>query len=279
MACPHVKFHRPDTNLCAGCSSKPFRLPPPPGPPPPVNPCAQLCCLRPQCQKLRVIVICSAPWTPIPGAAINPSSTEPNQPPASHQYPVTPGLPINVRLAAKPAAVATPLLGSVVAKGRKNWNTKYNVPQALFAKYGNTLSNAKNFVFDFGVQCGKYRNAEGQLLAYGGCGKLQASLKFVYRWCGPQRCGDEVLPPFEIIGCTSKNVKFVVLGDVNDYLPKCECTNECYEPIVVLGIQQYCCAAYDDQVPGIGECLEPTGCSKLSLDCVDQSLLSRCVKA
>lgn len=243
-------------------------------PKPPTDPC----CIWPKCQKLHVIVLCLDPWTAIPGADRTPDVTKVNQPPANSQFPVTPGLPINLRIAARPPTVARPLAAAAPAVTPTGWNKKYGVPAALYAKYGEALANAKTFLFDFGTKH-TVRTGEGQLLAYGRGGAIQASLDFVYRWCGSQKCAGVTLPPLEITGCTSINAKFVVLGNIEDFLQTEPDASLCSESFVVFGLQQYCCETYKDQVDGVDQVLAPYNCVKCPLPCVERRILGACIPA
>lgn len=232
------------------------------------------------CQKLRVIVILPKPWTPLPGSEINVAS-EVNGPPAGHQYPFTTGAPWCVKLASKPAVIPRKVqrrsfesFTDPVYKYKAS-TRRYDVNEAIYAKYGTALDDAWSFVFDFGNP--KVREAHGKLIAYGRGGDVSASISFTYRWCGPQTCGDIILPPFSIDGCTTHNARFVVLGNVNDFLPT-DADGSCFLPTVVLGLQQFCCECLLDQVEGIGQELDPSRCVPVGLDCVDSRLLSKCDK-
>lgn len=262
-------------------------------------------CRVPTLHRLQVVVIYSQPWTTLPGAPKN-STTEPpvpNEAPAIMQFPVTAGLPWCVQLAANPTTIGTPVNrkydpgASIVKSG---WNSKFNVPQPVYTKYGRALEHARSFMFDFGGSCS--RVASGELFAYGQKGLVQASLSFTYRFphptpvveppaplrrgwrndeaepcpspsCRPP-CSDE-LPRFEITGCTTKNAKFITLGDVTDFLPTCE-DSECYDAVVVLGIQQWCCDCGPDQVPDASLDYAPHNCVSTDLSCPTRRKFASC---
>ncbi len=245
-------------SLLNSCSGGVFA----PGPLP-QGPCVPLttpCCTRPRCQRLRVIVIYAQPWTTRPGSTPSgctpPMSRAPNQPPARCQAPLTGGLPWTVKLAAKSGAylVYDPM------------------PADVAATYGTYANQSQSFMFDFGTACP--RAAEGTMLAYGQAGCVQASLKFVYRWCGPQTarvpCFNECveLPQFEVLDCTYKNARFDVL---DTYLSSDPCT----ESVVVMEIRQWCRVDDPDAVIQPEDELPP--CNPGTLNCVEQALLKPCI--
>ena len=257
--------------------------------------CARPCCRVPNLHRLRVIVIYAQPWTALPGAPKNPDAHDVNQAPANTQVPLTAGLPWCIQLAAMPTTLGTPVNrrydpGAVVV--RPGWNAKYNVPQDVYAKYGTSLEHAKSFAFDFGVTC--TREAHGQLLAYGRHGAVQASIDFTYRFPKPahkrssRRRHDAsrdaaacdarptpLLTRFEITGCTTKNAKFLTLGDVNDFLPTCD-DDECFDAVVVLGIQQWCCKCGPDQIPDASGDYAPHFCESRPLNCAARRSFASC---
>jgi hypothetical protein len=261
--------------------------------------CYTPCCRVPNLHRLQVIVIYSQPWTTLPGAPKNNGADEQdytaNEAPASMQFPVTAGLPWCVRLAATPTTLATPVNrkydpgASVVKTG---WNSKFNVPQAVYAKYGVALERARSFQFNFGDSCS--RKGTGEILAYGQKGLVQASLSFTYRFPKPtsrkkhRRSHAPPTPPlptctpvppelirFEITGCTTKNAKFITLGNVNDFLPTCD-DDECYDAVVVLGIQQWCCSCGPDQVPDASGDYAPHKCATTDLSCSALRMFGPC---
>lgn len=226
------------------------------------------CVLEQRCRKLHVIVICMQPWEAIPGATPNPKPAKVNQPPAVAQVPISGGLPINLRLAAKPVTVPRPLMAAETVA----------LPEALYNKYGEAaLSRAQIFSFEFAKRGIMNGEANGQIVAMGGkAGSIQASVDFVYRWCGPKVCKDELLPVFDITDCSSINARFVVLGDVDEFLPTFEDASMCSDAFVVLGLQQWCCAEYADQVQDVGTDLDPVGCDARPLSCTARRVLGRC---
>jgi hypothetical protein len=140
-----------------------------------------------------------------------------NQPPAICALPLTPGTPWPLTLGGRPFAY--PVFDPV--------------PVEVQAALAPTPPSAMNsIVFDF---ASTDKAAEGVLLAYGAAGCVQASLRFRYRWCGPQSCGDVPLPQFEVLSCSSLNAKFTILDDTN-FLSSDVCT----ESIVVVQVVQFC---------------------------------------
>jgi hypothetical protein len=198
-------------------------------PPPPST-----CCLVARCSRLRVIVVCSTPWTPVPGAplagdcASRSSPDVVNQPPAICALPLTPGTPWPITIGGRPFAY--PVFDPVPAE-----------VQAALAP--TPASAMRSLVFDFP---GTGNVGEGVLLASGAGGCVQASMKFRYRWCGPQTCGDVVLPQFEVLGCSSQNARISILDDTT-YLSSDVCT----ESIVVVQVVQFC-PALEAGAPGSG---------------------------
>jgi hypothetical protein len=215
--------------------------------PAPVPPLPTTCCWRRECARLRVVVLCPQPWTPIPGSSLtgaNPGSSPPgtvpthapNQTPAWGNFPLTPGVPWKVRLAGSPSAIPvfSPLPSGVVRA--------FNL-QTLLGSSRDAVAHS-DFLFDFTSLTNRQGNgvAEGEMAAYGasgaapGCGRtIQASLAFRYRWCGPQVCDDVELPRFEVLSCRSRSARFTVLDD-SSFISDDPCT----ESIVVLLVQQYC---------------------------------------
>lgn len=223
--------------------------------PPPVS-----CCIRTLCQKLRVIVICPPAWERIPGVSKAPCTrTRVNEPPAKCQFPLTPGLAAGVKLQGTPGALPN----------FDPW------PSDVTAAYGRWAKYAKTFMFDFGNRAPALREADAKMVAYGSdrsCGScLQASLEFVYRWCGPATCGDVELPQFEIVNCTYKNVRFVVLDDTS-FLS----SDWCYDSTVVLMVQQWCALDMPDTTaPAPGQLAPSQPCRGCALDCVTASRIAK----
>lgn len=235
------------------------------------------CCLTPACQTLHVILLCLQPWTAIPGAFRNEESVAVNQPPAMGQFPISPGLPFNMRISATPATLPKPLLYWNPTERRTGYNRKYGVPNALYERYGDeTLATAKILSMKFGRRGEKKGEGFGQLNAYGIGGRAQASLDFTYRWCGPHVCKDTLLPVFEVTDCTQLNSKFVLLGQPDEFVPFDYDASLCSDAFVVMGLQQWCCAEYPDQVTGQNQILEPTGCLTRPLNCQLQHVFKTC---
>ena len=223
--------------------------------------------------KLRIIVIYSVPWREVPGAGKNPTSRLPNMPPASAQIPVTPGLPWCSELAARPLTIGTPVerrLNPAAGVIEPGWNKRYDVPDALYAKFKETLKNSKSFVFDFGKS--KTREAKGKLMAYGRKGSAQAAINFTYGW--GQRCGTNDIV-FKIDSCVASDARFTLLSSLDEFLPT-EDTDVPFIPTIVLGLQQWRCDAEWDgnSVEDAGGAFCPTGCSQTGLDCLSKLVFS-----
>lgn len=204
------------------------------------------CCLVPLCGRLRVVILCQRPCSPIPGYEVSSNtlfgcrvanSGPPgiNAPPAT---PITAGVPYALTLAGRPSAYAD--FGPL--------------PEALASAFGRAnIARATSLVFDFGsagaVNTGWYKEAQGRVLAVGAAGAAQASLNFVYRWCAPLKtCNrDATVPAFQVVDCTSRGLTFVVLDDTS-YLS----TDPCTESIVVLNVQQYCPEPLDSTPATVG---------------------------
>jgi hypothetical protein len=240
-----------------------------PMPTPP--PAPTTCCWRQKCQ-LRVVVMVPCPWTPIPGSAPtgpNPGSgvplaAAPNQTPAWATYPLTPGTPYNLRLAGSPVGVPTfsPLPADVVRA------------------FGLDTVAHRDFVFDFSGTgaCRSNGAAEAELSAYGDAGVCsftsQATLRFRYRWCGPQVCRDTTLPRFEVLSCRTRNVRFTVI-DAESFISNDPCT----ESIVVLLVQQFCDCLSDVSGPAEGQPIQACATRFDAVSCAAKRVLAPCEPA
>jgi hypothetical protein len=198
------------------------------------------CCLLPVCGRLRLVVLCLSPCSPLPtttapvsgsvvtGVGATVAAVGVNQPPATT---ITAGMPFGVVISGRPAAYLDPV----------------PVPQSVRAALGRAAAKgATSLVYDFGSigavsACGSYKCAEGKVMALGAKGAAQASLAFKFRFCAPlQKCGklltgDGAPPVFEVVDCSSKGMTFVVV-DSTTFLS----TDPCTESLVIVNLQQYC---------------------------------------
>ena len=218
--------------------------------------------------KLRIIVVYTVPWQEVPGAEKNPAARFPNMPPASAQIPVTPGLPWCSQIIARPLTIGTPVerrLNPAAGYVAAGWHKRYDVPDAVYAKFKETLKNSTSFVFDFGRS--RSREACGRLIASGRKGSAQAAIDFTYSW-GHRRHG-VTDASFVINSCVAHDARFTLLSDLDDFIPT-EDTDVPFIPTIVLGLQQWRCDAEcaENSVEDAGGGFYPVGCSDCALDCV-----------
>ncbi len=178
------------------------------------------CCFMAQSPKLRVLIMCCTPCSPIPGYRA------PEFPPVINAPPLTTttaGIPFGLSFAGRPGAY--PDFGAL--------------PQAVIQRYGKAALTASSLTFDFGVagtvERRGFMKGKGLLLAAGAGGAAQASTAFTYRWSRFPQCKDVCLSTFNIEGCTAKGLAFTVLDD-STYLS----SNPCVPSIIILNCQQYC---------------------------------------
>jgi hypothetical protein len=178
------------------------------------------CCWgKPQCQKLKVVVIAPPPWGPQPGAPSSGGCSDPtkniNAIGSRCQVPITGGAPWCARVTGLPAAVSG------------------KVPEDVARAYPTFVPYMRVVEFNFGMNV--FPEAEGKVLASIRSGCANATLKFIYRWCGPQTCNSVVLPAFEVTSNYGVNARFTVLDDVS-FLSSDVCTPSA----VVVQLQQWC---------------------------------------
>lgn len=216
------------------------------------------CCVRRKCQRLKFVVICPTPWTFLPGAPTTggcsyTQSYQVNSTPGRCQPPVTGGTPWCLKLNGSPVPVNV-----------------YDIPPVeVLEAYPN--QKYRSIVFDFGPA--KSGKAEGMLVAQGWGGCVQASLKFIYRWCGPYVCKDKTKPQFEVVANSGVNARFTVLD------PMFLSSDPCTESIVVVQIQQWCCDKTRCRT-GLGQgedvLVQPPLWVKKPLTCMQRKLLPSC---
>lgn len=217
------------------------------------------CCFMAQSPKLRVVIMCTAPCSPIPGF------TAPAYPPIVNGPPTTPitaGIPFGLSFAGRPGAYAD--------------FTK--LPSDVVAKFGTVpCAKASSLVFDFGVAGTAtgdgFMQGKGVILGKGAAGAAQCSTTFTYTWSRFPACRPVEAGSFSITGCTTKGLAFVVLDDTS-FLS----ADPCKESIVVLLCQQFCpsdnstpttvttccsCVSPTDTSAGYSTC--PTSCAPVPI--------------
>ena len=216
--------------------------------------------------KLRIIVLYNAPWKPVPGAGLNPPASIPNQHPGASQVPVSPGLPWRTQLVASPLTLGMPLqrrLNPFAATVAAGWNSVYNVPEPLAAKYKTALKDARSFTFDFG-RPGE-STASGKLTAYSKKGEAGAEIAFTYAW---ERHRGESQVTFKINRCVARNARFTLLSPIDEFTSP-EGSTEPFVPIIVLGLQQWRLDVDGGEDEGVADArgeFYPVCCSDRGLD-------------
>ena len=167
------------------------------------------------CQKLKVVVICTAPWSSPPGTStISPPASLPNMPPSSAL--ISLGVVRPLQLSGTPTAIQS-----------------FDIPLEVTAAFPGGKKSA--LLYDFGSAALTSGVASAKILARSKGTCTTASLEFIYRWCGQANCLGVVEPRFEVVKNTSYGLRFTVLDDVS-YIS----SNPCLESVVVLGVEQFC---------------------------------------
>lgn len=208
-------------------------------------PSAECCVWDRASAKLRVIILCTEPWTPLPGTGkttcVRPRV--PNSAPAFCQRGLTSGTPAHTRVAGIPSAL--PSQFTDVLKPEEELEERYGLA---------ALKRARILSFDFGRSFSSYtrrfNEADGEVVAVGQGGTTQASLAFKYRWatCGPLECDGVPVPAFEVVLSSGTNARFVVMDDTS-FLS----TGPCFGSTVVLLLEQTCSPGsyVSDSVPAL----------------------------
>ena len=213
-------------------------------------------CCKPwqrQCQKLRIVIVTTKPWgVPVGGTpAAVPIVYYPGSPPPPPQTGIVAlGLPGPVRLSGTPVAIPAPAT---------------SLPPDLLAKY--SPWNLAVLAFDFSSPEYCTGAAGGTVIARGIKNCTQASLTFEYNWCG-QADACVANPPdrWSLAACTHNGMQFTVLDD-STYVS----ANPCLDSIVILGLEQYCCAP--------GDVCAATPCTYQELPCLAQRVSGECPAA
>ena len=209
-------------------------------------------CCKPwqrQCQKLRVVVVTTKPWgVPVGGTPTAVPIVFPDQPPQSGM--VALGLPGPVRLSGTPVAIPAPAT---------------SLPADLLVKY--SAWNLAVLAFDFSNLQLCTGAVGGTVIARGIANCTQASLTFAYNWCGQEdTCVADPPDRWSVTACTHNGMQFSVIDD-STYIS----ANPCLDSIVILGLQQYCCAP--------GDVCAESSCTYKVLPCLAQRVSGECPEA
>ena len=189
-----------------------------------------------KCQKLRIVVVTTKPWTVLPGTATAQDDIILDLPPV---VVTSTGIPGPVRLSGSSGAY----LSSVA-----------DLPYDLVQAYSSPNTCLSVLTYDFGkLPCCTGKSA-GSIVARGKGNCTQATLTFSYRWCGQTPCADDLTDRFEQLDCTYNGLAFQVLNSVNWISD-----NDCLDSIVVLWVGQYC--------PLAGGTSIDTGCRYQAFPC------------
>jgi len=132
-----------------------------------------------------------------------------------------------------------------------------DLPPDLLAKYASTstISVLRYFFKGCFNKCVD-GVGEGNIIARACGNAAQASLSFVYKWCGPGALDDR----FTVSACTFNGLRFTVIDDTT-WISEIDCQDS----IVVLGVEQFCGATQDS----IGD----AGCRYQSFPCISKPAL------
>lgn len=188
-----------------------------------------------KCQKLRIVVVTTKPWTVVPGTSTSQQPIDLSLPP---NVVTSTGIPDPVRLSGSNGAY----LGLVA-----------DLPYDLVQAYSpNTCLTV--LAYDFGKLPCCTGKSVGSIVARGKGNCTQATLSFSYRWCGQTPCEDDVSDRFQPLDCTYNGLAFQVLNTASWISD-----NNCLDSIVVLGLEQYC--------PLAGGTSIDTGCRYQAFPC------------